>query len=80
MPSPRCPNHHAHPFTHPPEHEHLALALEEGQHLTDVLLKPQVHHAICLIQAQVAADVKVHAPLAAGASSGAAGVGVGAQR
>ena len=53
------------PHAHTPEHEHLALAFEEGEHLADVLLKPQVHHAVGLVQAQVAANVKVHAPLAA---------------
>lgn len=115
------------PWRPPPEHEHLPLALKEGQHFTNVLLKPavqkqgrmsgrvlqsglmqraldptasraatshpppalnghigpnsqqggslssspqppspEIHHAIRLIQAQVAAHIQVHAPLAAG--------------
>mmetsp|Transcript_31183 Transcript_31183/g.79493 ORF Transcript_31183/g.79493 Transcript_31183/m.79493 type:complete len:413 (-) Transcript_31183:984-2222(-) len=45
------------------EHQRLALALEEGQHVAHLLLKPAVDHAVGLIQADVPADVQVHALL-----------------
>ena len=38
-------------------------AKEAGQHLTDVLLKPHVHHAVGLVQAQELAHIQIHALL-----------------
>ena len=42
------------------EQQRLPLRLEEGVDVADVVLEPEVHHAIRLVQAEVLADVEVH--------------------